>query len=102
MPHTEAGVGYRTGDTSSAAARDLKGKVVGLRRLVMWALKDRGPMTPDQIAVAVSKSILSIRPRVTELASFGLVEDTGERRENASGKKAVVWRLTEVGRELSA
>jgi hypothetical protein len=37
-------------------------------------------------------SVLSIRPRVAELAAMGEIIDSGARRRNDSGKFAIVWR----------
>ncbi len=50
-------------------------------------------LTADEIADKVGKSILSIRPRVSELARMGEIVPTGERRKNESGLKAKVLRL---------
>ena len=33
------------------------------------------------------------RPRVTELRALGEVVNSGMRRENASGRSAIVWRV---------
>jgi predicted ArsR family transcriptional regulator len=49
-------------------------------------------MTADEIAGRLNRSVLAIRPRVTELFKMGKIEDTGQRRANASGRRAVVWR----------
>lgn len=38
-------------------------------------------------------SIDARTPRCSELAALGRVEDSGLRRANSSGKKAVVWQL---------
>ena len=52
-------------------------------------------------AIKPDKSVLSIRPRVSELHRLGLVHETGERRRNESGHRAAVYelapRLPEVG-----
>jgi len=50
-----------------------------------------GDFTADEIAIKLGKSVLSIRPRVSELARDGLIRKTGERRANASGIRAIVW-----------
>ena len=63
-----------------------------LRRRCLEALNDNGPMTADEIAARLGASVLSIRPRVTELRKEGLIEPTGERRPNRSGRSANVWR----------
>ncbi len=48
--------------------------------------------TPDELADLIGASPLAIRPRITELRKAGLIVDTGCRRLNRSGRKAVVWR----------
>ena len=48
--------------------------------------------TADEVASKLDRSILAIRPRCTELSHFGLAEDTGKRRRNATGRNAIVWR----------
>ena len=58
------------------------------------ALRVFGPMTADGVADNLALSCLSIRPRLSELRRLGRIVPTGERRANASGKLATVWRLT--------
>lgn len=77
---------------SNDAGRKLRPKSPTLRDGVLTVLK-RGCFTADEIAERMGKSILAVRPRVTELASSGVIEDTGARRKNASGQNATVWRL---------
>jgi hypothetical protein len=84
--------GHRDTDTSREAASDMSSRVTGLRLAVLGALsQDR---TADECAAVLGVPIWSIRPRTTELKRLGLITDTGERRPNASGKRAIVWRLT--------
>lgn len=84
--------GHRDTDTSREAAADMASRVTGLRLAVLGALvEDR---TADECAAVLGESVLAIRPRTTELKRLGLITDTGERRPNASGKRAIVWRLT--------
>lgn len=62
-------------------------------RLVLQTLRDVGELTADEIAHHTGKSVLFVRPRVSALKKFRLIEDTGERRRNESGRPAAVWRL---------
>lgn len=87
-PHTP---GYRRTDTSFAAAQAIDAKT--LRSKVLDVLAKVGPLTADQCAEQIGVSILSTRPRLTELKALGKVVDTGVRRPNASGRAAAVWRL---------
>jgi len=84
--------GYQMRETSYAAAKKVKPTAKTLRDSVHNILKSKA-MTADEVAAVMRESVLSIRPRVTELMRQGLIEDSGVRRENESGKKATVWRV---------
>lgn len=87
-PHSPA---YRVGsDTSFAAAESVDANT--LRAKVLEALA-MGPATADECAARLGISILSARPRLTELKRMGRIIDTGTRRPNASGRSAAVFRL---------
>mgnify|MGYP000322982922 CR=1 FL=1 len=47
-------------------------------------------LTADECAAVLGESVLSIRPRFSELLGAGLIRETGQRRRNASGKMADV------------
>jgi predicted Rossmann fold nucleotide-binding protein DprA/Smf involved in DNA uptake len=81
--------GWKRTDTSREAAQTVNAAT--LRARVLRVLID-GPLTADECAEALRCPILSIRPRLSELRLQGKVEDTGERRRNDSGKRAIVWR----------
>jgi hypothetical protein len=57
----------------------------------MAQLVATGPSSPDKMAELLGESILSIRPRFSELLALGRIEDTGERDRNASGKSCKIW-----------
>ena len=84
--------GFKKRDTAIAAAAEIAPKAENLKRQVWIALND-APGTADEIAARLNRSILSIRPRLSELAALSLINDTGTRRENASGKRAIVWEV---------
>ena len=84
--------GYRDLDTSRDAAHGVAGRANLLRDRCMAALT-RKPMTADETADALGENLLSIRPRITELIRLGKIEDSGDRRANASGRRAKVWRV---------
>lgn len=67
----------------------------GMRAAVLRVLEEVGEATPDEIAGRLGLSVLSVRPRCTELLrNYKSVERTGERRANASGLRAHVLRRT--------
>jgi predicted Rossmann fold nucleotide-binding protein DprA/Smf involved in DNA uptake len=80
----------RTG-TSKLAADSIRERAPTLRERVLDVLQTQ-PLTADQVALCLGQSILSIRPRLSELLRLGKIVETSERRRNQSGKLATVWR----------
>jgi hypothetical protein len=87
--------GYKEAGTSKDAAKAVASAAPGLRDRVFEAIGYSGAegLTADQAASQLAYSVLAIRPRVAELAKAGKIIKTGERRANASGLKAAVWRV---------
>ena len=57
-----------------------------------------GGLTADECAAQLDISILTVRPRCSELIKMGKLRDTGMRRTNAtSGKSAAVLAWVEPG-----
>jgi len=85
--------GFRARDTSKAAADAAQPKAANLRERALFEIRImRGTgMTADEVAAALKQDILTIRPRVAELARMSLIKDSGQRRKNKSGKSAIVW-----------
>ena len=84
--------GYRRTDTSKAAAEDIAPKAETLRQMCIRELFHRG-LTADECADILGVDKLAIRPRFSELLKMERITDSGIRRQNASGKSAIVWRL---------
>lgn len=86
--------GYKSPGTSKQAARAItkSGRASTLREQVLEVLRDRA-LTADEVAQELQESVLSIRPRLTELAKLNQIADAGSRRKNESGKLATVWRV---------
>lgn len=86
--------------TSHVAAQAVKSKAATVRDEVLNLLR-QAPytstgLTPDQAADILNISILTIRPRFSELACAGLICDSGIRRANRSGRNAIVWQIKGV------
>ena len=77
--------------TSQAAAEEIAPTAPMLRARALAVLERSNGLTADEVAGRMGESILSVRPRVTELARLGKVRDSGTRRANASGRSAIVW-----------
>ena len=65
-----------------------------IRQRVLAFLRDSYPLdySADEIAMQLHLSILSVRPRVSELGKMELVERTSRRATNESGFSASCWR----------
>jgi hypothetical protein len=83
--------GRRRVDTSIEAAEHIGTRAATLREAVLLVLR-RHPdgLTADEVAGLLRKTVLGIRPRLTELKRMGRVRDSGLRRENRSGRRAAV------------
>lgn len=84
--------GFKARQTSADAAADIAGRTPLLREQCLAVLRNKGALTPDQVAGHLGISILSVRPRFSELVRLGKIQDTGERRVNQSGRRAICWR----------
>lgn len=83
--------------TSQDAAASIATSVSYLRRLTLKALGRIESGTALEVVAATGRTRESIAPRLSELRRLRLVEATGERRPNPSGKNAAVLRLTQAG-----
>lgn len=88
-----AAPGYKDRDTSRKAADHVASRAELLRdrcAALVGAYAQVG-RTADEAAADLGESILSIRPRFTELLHMGRIKDSGQRRRNESGRSAKVW-----------
>ena len=86
--------GHKARDTSRAAADAIAGASPKIRDKIYTAIKASDGLTADEACHRANVSLLSGRPRVTELMRVNLVHDTGRRRELNSGKMGIVWART--------
>lgn len=85
--------GHKEPTTSKTAARKMKPRAQSLRDQVLITLRTAWPggMTTDECAAKMGKSILSVRPRFSELRALGEIMPTSRRVPNESGVEAIVW-----------
>ena len=83
-----------TGETSHEAALAIEPDSNTLRGEVLASLRSAGPMgmTDEEMQRELGLNPSTQRPRRIELCSGRFVEDSGMRRQTASGRRAVVWR----------
>lgn len=68
--------------------------------LVLKVLYLENGATIKAVTQSANRPEVSISPRFRPLAEKGLIYDTGERRTNPSGRKAILWKLTLAGLKL--
>lgn len=87
------GPGYKDRDTSRDAARAIAPDASRIRKMCLMALAREVEATADEVAAVLNLSVLTVRPRFTELSKSGAIVDTGLRSKNESGRSAKVWRV---------
>lgn len=90
--------GHRRVDTSASAASALSPVLGTLQSAVLSAIRAAGEhgLTTNELAAKLCIDRGSIQPRTSELRRMGRIIDSGRRRPNANGKKAIVWIAVEV------
>jgi hypothetical protein len=85
--------GHRSVDTSIKAADAIAPKLGRLQRIALEAIRMAGPQgyTADELAAALRLDRWTVQPRTSELRRKGMIHDSGQRRQNATGKRAIVW-----------
>ena len=95
--------GHNKVDTSIEAAESMEKSSATLRTRVLNILGGADfpfvyPMTSEQISDISGISHDNVWKRISELRAMGKVEDSGKRRRNRSGRKAIAWQIrTEEG-----
>lgn len=96
-----AGAKGRTAATlraSADAADSMASMRDALQREALRALAELGEASPLEVVARTGRTRETMQPRISELITARLVEPTGARRRNPSGRTAAVLRLTDAGR----
>jgi hypothetical protein len=88
--------GHRAVDTSIAAADAIAPQLGRFQRIALQAIRNAGPHghTADELAATLKLDRWTVQPRTSELRRKGMIQDSGQRRQNATGKRAIVWTAT--------
>ena len=86
--------GYKKRRTSKQASLDISKRSPTIRQQCLQIVKNKKlyGATPDEVADLLNISILSVRPRFSELVLKDCIKDTNKTRKNQSGKQAIVWK----------
>jgi hypothetical protein len=90
------GAGFKElAGASEQTAKTQNKELNNRRRQIALGLFCSNPdgLTSDEVADLMNESILSIRPRVSELRAQGKIKSTGKRRKSVNGNGATVWRV---------
>ena len=82
-------------ETSGEAADAIAPLTGRYRKLALDAITRAGwnGLTADELAEALSVTRWTAQPRTSELRALGKIVDSGRRRDNPSGRRAIVWVL---------
>ena len=79
-------------DTQAEAFKKSQPRNKPIKMKIFSALITR-PMASYELAFVLDISLLSVRPRLSELRKEGVIFDTRIRKKNPSGSNEVVWQL---------
>jgi hypothetical protein len=84
------------------AAADITASLGRMQALVLGAVISAGPhgVTTNEAATELRMDRGTVQPRTSELRHFGLIQDSGQRRLNANGKKAIVWIASQIKKDV--
>lgn len=99
MPYTDPGpsAGWKARETSREAAQAVAPTCEAIRQRIVALLAGKSdPMTADEITRALGIDGFTVRPRITELAKRGAIEDSGIRKPGSRGRTQTAWRAVEA------
>jgi hypothetical protein len=102
QPRYPESPGFKAGGTSAEAALKIAPLAGRLIKPILQEFVAASPtgLTADQCAKRIGVSVLSMRPRISELKRLGFLSLTGDRAENDSGMTASVLRATPKASEV--
>lgn len=85
--------GYKARSTSKEAADKINMRYPRQSFMVEDLLKfgQLNNYTADEVAEETKQNIISVRARISELATRGVIEDSGERRKNKNNRNVIAW-----------
>lgn len=95
--------GHRGVETSIEAGEAVAPKLGRLQAMAERSIRDAGSLgrTADELAECLGLDRWSVQPRTSELKRLGKIVDSGLRRFNSSGKRAIVWTMPEYKRDAA-
>ena len=93
LPETYPDVpGFKAPGPSEQAATAIRNAAKTLREQVLKTISEApAGLSADAVAERLGKSVLAVRPRVSELRRLGEIRPTTQRAKNQSGMSATIW-----------
>lgn len=89
--------GHRKVRTSISAANETNKKISRLHKQVLLELaRNPNGLTGSELSNLTKVSILTIRPRTTELKLQGLIIDSESTKKNENGKPEIIYKLRSI------
>jgi len=85
------------GDTRIEAHRAIQPLKGELQLAILCVFKRQGACTAEYVERVTGMRQSTVSARINELRNAGYLEDSGDRGVTASGRKAVKWRVVNVG-----
>lgn len=91
--------GFANFSTSREAADSIARSAKSLRAIALKLITEAGArgLTTNELTDRMGVERDSVQPRTSELKAEGRIRDSGQRRQNLNGKRAIVWVAEEVG-----
>jgi predicted transcriptional regulator len=83
--------GHSNPTTSKAAAASMKPEMGRLQRQIFDYIAAR-PSTAREVENALTLRAATVTARIREMVLENRLEDSGDKRETPSGRRAIVWR----------
>lgn len=93
-PYPESPGAKREGPAAEAARSLDRAHIAELQQDILRVIDQNGALTTDGVAALLQVDRYRVRPRMSELVAMGLLEDSGKRGQNVSGRPATLWKLT--------
>jgi len=89
----------KAGDTEKGAAKKAAPRVTGVRLKALKVLQTMPKgATGSVITDILNEWLYTVKPRLTELADQGYIQDSGVREKNERNRNEIVWIITTKGR----
>lgn len=93
MPYNSNQIGYQNNEASFEASQfNTDGKLT-LREQVLKLFEQHKELTVEQVSNLLQRPEISVQPRVSELKTLGLIQNSGRKKMGKWGTSVTIWEL---------